>query len=31
MLREAVLVVAIKESIRLMAEIDAVIPGWPIE
>jgi hypothetical protein len=25
------IVVAIKETIRLMAEIDAVIPGWPIE
>ncbi|MFH1382870.1 MAG: type ISP restriction/modification enzyme [Chloroflexota bacterium] len=24
-------VVAIKETIRLMAEIDALIPGWPIE
>ncbi len=25
------IVVAIKETMRLMAEIDAVIPGWPIE
>ncbi|MDO8532396.1 MAG: type ISP restriction/modification enzyme [Dehalococcoidia bacterium] len=24
-------VVALKETIRLMAEIDAIIPGWPIE
>jgi hypothetical protein len=23
-------VVAIKETIRLMAEIDALIPGWPV-
>ena len=23
-------VVALKETIRLMAEIDALIPGWPI-
>ena len=24
------IVVAIKETIRLMAEIDALIPGWPV-
>jgi hypothetical protein len=24
-------VVALKETMRLMAEIDAAIPGWPIE
>jgi hypothetical protein len=24
-------VVALKETIRLMAEIDQAIPGWPIE
>jgi hypothetical protein len=25
------IVVALKETIRLMAEIDAIIPSWPIE
>jgi len=25
------IVVALKETIRLMGEIDAVIPSWPIE
>jgi len=25
------IVVAIRDTIRLMAEIDAIIPGWPIE
>ena len=25
------IVVALKETIRLMAEIDGVIPSWPIE
>jgi len=25
------IVVALKETIRLMAEIDEVIPSWPIE
>lgn len=25
------IVVALKETIRLMAEIDAAIPSWPIE
>ena len=24
-------VVSLKETMRLMAEIDAVIPGWPME
>jgi hypothetical protein len=24
-------IVALKETIRLMAEIDALIPGWPVE
>ena len=25
------IVVALKETIRLMAEIDQIIPGWPVE
>jgi hypothetical protein len=25
------IVVALKETIRLMEEIDAIIPSWPIE